>query len=114
MKPPPPMLPAGGYVTAIANAVATAASTALPTFLRISTPASAPGVETATTTPLRYGSVFRVSPQRHKGRKERNTNIVTAALQAVDFMAPSLSSSLCPLCLCGESFLQSAALCSAE
>src|SRR5437867_3756565 len=30
MKPPPPMFPAAGYVTASANAVATAASTALP------------------------------------------------------------------------------------
>src|SRR5205085_11895879 len=30
VKPPPPMLPATGYVTASANAVATAASTALP------------------------------------------------------------------------------------
>ena len=30
MKPPPPMLPAVGWTTASANAVATAASTAVP------------------------------------------------------------------------------------
>ena len=33
MKPPPPMLPAVGWVTASANAVATAASIALPPLL---------------------------------------------------------------------------------
>src|SRR5437899_847984 len=37
-KPPPPMLPAEGWVTASANAVATAASTALPPSHRTSTP----------------------------------------------------------------------------
>src|SRR4051794_16153501 len=51
MKPPPPMLPAAGYVTAIANAVATVASTALPPFLRMSRPISTPGGDTATTMP---------------------------------------------------------------
>src|SRR6185503_13265281 len=40
MYPPPPMLPASGYTTASANPTATAASTALPPFFRISTPAS--------------------------------------------------------------------------
>ena len=40
MKPPPPMLPALGCVTARANAVATAASIALPPFRRIAAPAS--------------------------------------------------------------------------
>ena len=38
MNPPPPMLPAAGYVTVKAKAVATAASTALPPRLRIATP----------------------------------------------------------------------------
>src|SRR5213592_3273740 len=37
-KPPPPMLPAEGWVTASANAVATAASTAFPPSHRTSTP----------------------------------------------------------------------------
>ena len=40
MKPPPPMLPALGCVTASANAVATAASTAFPPFARTDAPAS--------------------------------------------------------------------------
>src|ERR1700719_603740 len=39
MNPPPPILPAAGSTTARANAVATAASTALPPRSRISTPA---------------------------------------------------------------------------
>src|SRR5206468_9834144 len=38
MKPPPPRLPAAGQVTASANAVATAASTALPPSFKISMP----------------------------------------------------------------------------
>ena len=38
MNPPPPILPAVGYVTAIVNPTATAASIALPPFLRISIP----------------------------------------------------------------------------
>src|SRR6185312_11689588 len=49
MKPPPPMFPAVGYVTASANPVATAASTALPPALRISTPASLARRELLTT-----------------------------------------------------------------
>src|SRR5262249_47414940 len=52
MKPPPPMLPACGYVTASANAVATLASTALPPRLRMSKPAFDAGAETETTTPF--------------------------------------------------------------
>jgi hypothetical protein len=52
MKPPPPRLPAAGYVTASAKAVATAASTALPPCLRMDTPTSDAGPETDTTTPL--------------------------------------------------------------
>src|SRR3712207_1904849 len=38
MKPPPPRLPAAGYVTASAKATATAASTALPPRRMTSTP----------------------------------------------------------------------------
>ena len=40
MNPSAPRFPAAGHVTASANPTATAASTALPPFLRISTPAS--------------------------------------------------------------------------
>ena len=53
MNPPPPMFPAMGYVTAIANAVATAASTALPPALRMATPTSAAGADAHTTMPFR-------------------------------------------------------------
>src|SRR5262245_29756882 len=53
MNPPPPMLPASGQVTARAKATATAASTALPPFLRTATPTSAAGADTHTTMPLR-------------------------------------------------------------
>src|SRR6266702_2767612 len=41
MKPPPPILPASGYVTASVKAIATAASTALPPSLKICSAASA-------------------------------------------------------------------------
>src|SRR3982751_6413181 len=51
MKPPPPMLPALGCVTASAKAVATAASMALPPFLRIAAPTSEAGEEVETTIP---------------------------------------------------------------
>src|SRR6187549_3466957 len=53
MKPPPPMLPAKGCVTASANAVATAASTALPPMLRMSAPMSEASPVADTTTPVR-------------------------------------------------------------
>src|SRR5215831_10366058 len=51
MKPPPPMFPAVGYVTASAKPVATAASTALPPCLRTSTPASLASRDMLTTMP---------------------------------------------------------------
>ena len=54
MKPPPPMLPASGYVTASANAIATAASIALPPSLKIRSAASALYLSaTATAEPVR-------------------------------------------------------------
>src|SRR5688500_7015954 len=51
MKPPPPMLPAVGYVTAMAKAVATAASTAVPPRARIAAPMSDAKSDEDTTTP---------------------------------------------------------------
>ena len=71
MKPPPPMLPALGCVTASANAVATAASTALPPLARIAAPASHAGADVQTTIPsldgtprrLRAGSGVATTPQ---------------------------------------------------
>src|SRR5687767_10682543 len=52
MNPPPPMLPADGCVTASANAVATAASTALPPRRRMSAPISDAIEEVETTSPV--------------------------------------------------------------
>ena len=51
MNPPPPMLPAVGYVTASANPVATAASTALPPFASTSRPTSLAMLLAETTIP---------------------------------------------------------------
>ena len=51
MKPPPPMLPALGCVTASANAVATAASTAFPPRASTAAPASHAGADVQTTPP---------------------------------------------------------------
>ncbi len=51
MNPPPPMLPALGCVTARANAVATAASTAFPPIASTEAPASQAGAEVQTTDP---------------------------------------------------------------
>ena len=55
MNPPPPMLPAVGWVTPSANATATAASTALPPRFRIAMPMSlalASALATAPSRPL--------------------------------------------------------------
>jgi hypothetical protein len=56
MNPPPPMLPAAGSVTASANAVATAASTALPPFAITDAPASHAGADVQTTRPSFEGT----------------------------------------------------------
>src|SRR5215470_9577683 len=59
MNPPPPMFPAAGSTTARANAVATAASTALPPFCKTSTPACEASSSSVATIPCapRTGSV---------------------------------------------------------
>src|ERR1700712_4461655 len=49
IKPPPPRLPASGYVTASVNATATAASTALPPCLKICSAASAANLSATAT-----------------------------------------------------------------
>src|SRR5438067_4810243 len=56
MKPPPPILPALGCVTASANAVATAASTADPPLARTAAPASHAGLDVQTTRPSFEGT----------------------------------------------------------
>ena len=75
MNPPPPMLPASGQVTAIANATATAASTALPPCFRIATPTSAAGGDTHTTMPpfdstrSAFGGWAEEAREAHEGDK---------------------------------------------
>jgi hypothetical protein len=56
MKPPPPIFPADGCVTASANPVATAASTALPPRASTDAPASQAGADTQTTRPSFAGT----------------------------------------------------------
>ena len=56
MNPPPPILPFEGEATASANAVATAASTALPPRPRIAAPVSAAMSEDETTIPAFDGT----------------------------------------------------------
>src|SRR5229473_1285278 len=51
MNPPPPIFPAAGSTTARANAVATAASTALPPCFMMSTPTCEPSVSSVATIP---------------------------------------------------------------
>ena len=70
MKPPPPMLPALGCVTASANAVATAASTAMPPLARTAAPASQAGADVQTTSPsFDEHAVVRRRGERGRGRK---------------------------------------------
>src|ERR1043166_6305172 len=52
MNPPPPMFPAAGGVTASADAVATAATTALPPLRRTAAPTSEAIPSTETTSPV--------------------------------------------------------------
>ena len=71
MKPPPPMLPANGCVTASANAVATAASTALPPFVRMAAPMSDATSDAETTTPAGgWHAEIRTGLARLGGRRE--------------------------------------------
>src|SRR5687768_16649375 len=74
MKPPPPMFPALGCVTASANAVATAASTALPPLSRILAPASHAGADVQTTRPFVDGT-----PGSGAARGAATTSITSAA-----------------------------------
>jgi hypothetical protein len=71
-NPPPPMLPALGQVTAIVNAVAMAASTALPPCLSISTPTSDAIAEDEDTTPLlpRTGLLVAASSERQGSQQQ--------------------------------------------
>ena len=62
MNPPPPMLPAPGYVTASANPTHTAASTALPPRFRMSMPARDANASADETIPCRPRAGSREAP----------------------------------------------------
>src|SRR5262249_38499918 len=88
MNPPPPMLPAKGCVTASANAVATAASTALPPLARIDAPTSEAMSDDDTTSPVVEATpgLLAVWDARPAGR----TSSRTARHAVMALMAPSL------------------------
>src|SRR5215471_20486430 len=104
MKPPPPMFPAAGSTTASAKAVATAASTALPPFSRISTPAREASSSSVVTIPCAartgsagqafsvkarslYGAAFCASAPAHQPSQtaEPSSHLITLCF----FMANS-------------------------
>src|ERR1051326_3646052 len=80
MKPPPPILPARGCVTAGANAVATAASTALPPRARIAAPASHAGDDVHTTRPS-----FDETPSSGPLRREGAATAIISVNSAIFF-----------------------------
>src|SRR3954468_15316580 len=90
MNPPPPMLPALGWVTASAKAVATAASTADPPLASTAAPASQAGAGVETTSPPFEGtpsSGAAITPRRAgiasssaiRGSARRRTCVIPAA-----------------------------------
>src|SRR5437867_4272006 len=74
MKPPPPMLPASGQVTARAKPTATAASTALPPLFRTAAPTSEAGGDTDTTMPLRPSALWAAWELPGKAEQSRKGN----------------------------------------
>ena len=90
MKPPPPMFPAPGYVTASANAVATAASTALPPRRRMLAPTSDAIAELEMTRPRLETTIPAESccPDRRVGESvSATTESVAANVRTQNFMA---------------------------
>src|SRR4051812_23278450 len=86
MKPPPPMLPALGRVTASAKAVATAASTAFPPLDSTAAPASQAGLEVHTTMPFFEGtpsSGAEISKREHGTARSTTTARSTHDLEAI-------------------------------
>ena len=87
MKPPPPMLPARGRVTASAKPVATAASTALPPLASIARPASLASRSGPTT----------MSPRAAVGTKRLRKSIrgvSGGSVSAIEGLAISVTSSV--------------------
>src|SRR3954469_18252899 len=73
MNPPPPRVPAAGQVTAIASAVATAVSTALPPFFMTSTPTCAAIPLVAATIPCRAATGSRIAEYAVVAEKRRRS-----------------------------------------
>ena len=83
MKPPPPMLPALGCVTASANAVATAASTALPPVASTDAPASHAGADVQTTRPSLDGTPRSAAAATPGGATERDARVTKICAAAI-------------------------------
>jgi hypothetical protein len=75
MNPPPPKFPAVGYVTARAKAVATAASTALPPWVRISAPTCEAIAESVTTAASRNRAGVFWAPAKGSRSAKRQASI---------------------------------------
>lgn len=75
MKPPPPILPAKGYVTAKVKPTATAASTALPPALRTATPTSVACGSCVTTITWRARTGSRAQRTAHTPPVARSARI---------------------------------------
>src|SRR5215475_2318799 len=96
MKPPPPRLPAPGQVTASANAVATAASTALPPFFKISMPTFEASGSTDTTAACVYDAGCTSGLARYADREEVSTSVITVSIHRMVPEYYDSCSSTCP------------------
>src|SRR5262245_27457910 len=80
MKPPPPKLPAPGQVTASANAVATAASTALPPFFKVSMPTFDAIGSTDTTAAFVYDPACPSVLAKYADMEDVSNSVITVSL----------------------------------
>src|SRR5579862_2079877 len=101
MNPPPPMLPALGYVTASANPVATAASTALPPAFMISTPASLAYFDMLTTIACSASVAGAPTVKRHSGG---NAECTAAAATSAGSRRSTIAAGGAPLAATGAAF----------
>src|SRR5271157_1430295 len=95
MKPPPPILPAQGWVTASANPTATAASTAFPPAFIVSTPASEAFSSLDTTMPCRaatgVSAVAGSVPQAYREKMANAKDAVFIGLESPALRRPPFS-----------------------
>src|SRR5262249_19276416 len=80
MKPPPPRWPAPGQVTASANAVATAASTALPPFFKVSMPTFDAIGSTDTTAAFVYDGACTSGLARYADTEDVSNSVITVSI----------------------------------